>query len=139
MQPFGVRVITVISGAVESKVFQNGAPLQLPENSFYTPAQKEIAERAAGKDTEKVAPVKVDDYARTLVGDILGGAHGKVYRGRSATLVSFLSGWMPTFLFVSCPVPLPISLLVLMVYYRTGFRGLTQVLKRLRSRSNSRV
>ncbi|KAF4538166.1 Short-chain dehydrogenase/reductase SDR [Lasiodiplodia theobromae] len=99
LQPFDVRVVTVISGAVESKVFQNGPPLQLPENSFYTPAQKEIAERAAGKDTEKVTPVKVGDYARTLVGDILGGAHGKVYRGRSATLVSFLSGWMPTFLF----------------------------------------
>ncbi|OJD32602.1 short-chain dehydrogenase reductase family [Diplodia corticola] len=98
LQPFGVRVITVVSGAVESKVFNNGVPLRLPAGSLYRPAEKEIAARAAGADIEKNHST-LEEYSRALVSDFLGGKDGKVYRGCMSTLVRVLAAWSPAWLF----------------------------------------
>lgn len=98
LQPFGVRVITVTAGAVKSHVFDNGPAYQLPEGSIYTHCEKEIAARAAGADADKVHS-KLDDFCRSLVGDVLGGATGEIHRGKMSSTVKFLSGWLPTFLF----------------------------------------
>lgn len=100
LQPFGVKVVTAVSGAVKSKIFTNAPALRLPEDSLYTPAEKEIVARAGGADVEKNHST-LEDYSRTLVSDILGGASGKVYRGSMSSIVKILTAWMPTFLFVS--------------------------------------
>ncbi|EOD50684.1 putative short-chain dehydrogenase reductase family protein [Neofusicoccum parvum UCRNP2] len=98
LQPFGVKVVTAVSGAVKSKIFTNAPALRLPEDSLYTPAEKEIVARAGGADVEKNHST-LEDYSRTLVSDILGGASGKVYRGSMSSIVKILTAWMPTFLF----------------------------------------
>ncbi|KAL1625535.1 hypothetical protein SLS56_007282 [Neofusicoccum ribis] len=98
LQPFGVKVVTAVSGAVKSKIFTNAPALRLPEDSLYTPAEKEIVARAGGADVEKNHST-LEDYSRTLISDILGGASGKVYRGSMSSIVKILTAWMPSFLF----------------------------------------
>ncbi|KAL1615492.1 hypothetical protein SLS54_009025 [Diplodia seriata] len=98
MQPLGVRVITVVSGAVESKVFDNGGGFKSPEGSLYAPAEKEIAAHADGVFVKQNHST-LEDYSRVLVGDILGGKTGLVYRGKMSSLVKVLLEWLPTWLF----------------------------------------
>ena len=94
--------MTVISGAVESKIFANGAPPRLLEDSLYAQVERKFAQMAAGKDTEKDYNT-FKEYPRALVGDLLGGAGGKVYRGEGASMVRSLTSWMPAFFLVSFP------------------------------------
>ncbi|KKY27177.1 putative short-chain dehydrogenase [Diplodia seriata] len=65
MQPLGVRVITVVSGAVESKVFDNGGGFKSPEGSLYAPAEKEIAAHADGVFVKQNHST-LEDYSRVL-------------------------------------------------------------------------
>ncbi|KAL1647096.1 hypothetical protein SLS58_002867 [Diplodia intermedia] len=98
MQPLGVRVITVVTGAVESKVFDNGGGFRSPEGSLYAPAEKEIAAHADGVFVKQNHST-LEDYSRVLVGDILGGKTGLVYRGKMSSTVKVLFEWLPTWLF----------------------------------------
>ncbi|EKG20606.1 hypothetical protein MPH_02133 [Macrophomina phaseolina MS6] len=99
LQPLGVRVVTAVTGSVKSNVFANGPPLRLPAGSLYAAAEHEIAARAAGMDVERDLPQTLEQYSRNLVADVLGGASGKVYRGKHASTVDFLASWLPAFLF----------------------------------------
>ncbi|EOD47369.1 putative cytochrome p450 protein [Neofusicoccum parvum UCRNP2] len=95
LQPFGVRVVTVITGSVESNIFVNAPEHHLPAGSRYARAEKEVAARATGSDVDQHS--KREDFARALVADIVGGASGKVYRGKMSTLVKLVTAYMPTF------------------------------------------
>jgi len=101
LKPFGVKVATVITGSVATNLNFKDTDHRLPEGSIYTLAQKEIAERALG--TEEIPRGSCTDFARSLVGDVLNGAHGVVYHGKMSTLVWLLSRFVPTFLMVSNP------------------------------------
>ncbi|KAM7214063.1 oxidoreductase [Rhypophila decipiens] len=97
LKPLGVRVVTVITGAVGTNLFANAPEHHLPEGSKYAPAEKEVAARATGTDfgDRVMAP---DDYARSVVGDVLGGSIGKIFRGKMATMVRIVTTWFPTLL-----------------------------------------
>jgi 1-acylglycerone phosphate reductase len=94
MKPLGVKVVTVITGAIETNLFVNGPEHRLPDDSRYKAAEKEIALRATGRDVTQRS--KCTDFARDLVKDILQGSSGKVYRGAMASSVHFASIYMPT-------------------------------------------
>ena len=99
MKPFGVKVVTVITGSVESNIFVNAPEHHLPPGSLYGSAEKAIANRATGKDVNQHSTR--EDFAHSLVSDILGGASGKVYRGKMSTTARLVLTYMPTFIIVS--------------------------------------
>lgn len=99
MAPLGVKVLTVITGIIKTNIaVNNGASgSTLPPDSYYLPAQKQIAERTEGADVH--SHMKADEYASRVVGDILGGSTGRIWRGNIATTVRLMSH-MPAFLIV---------------------------------------
>jgi 1-acylglycerone phosphate reductase len=94
MKPLGVKVVTVICGAMETNLFANSPEHRLPADSLYKAAEKEIAMRATGRDVTQRS--KCVDFARDLVKDILQGSSGKVYRGAMASSIRFASTCVPT-------------------------------------------
>ena len=54
LQPFGVKVMTVIVGAVKSNIFTNGPGYELPKGSLYEPARKEVERRIEGRGIESL-------------------------------------------------------------------------------------
>lgn len=94
MKPFGVKVATVITGAIETNLFVNAPEHRLPADSIYKAAKSEVSARATGTDVSQHS--KREDFARDLVKDILGGASGKVYRGAMASTIRFASTYLPT-------------------------------------------
>ena len=99
LKPFGVKVVTVITGATHTNTFVNTPP-NLPDNSVYAPAEKEISDRQQGRGVEGRLG-KPQDLARELVGDILRGATGKVFRGKYSTFTRLLSTYFPSSMQVS--------------------------------------
>ncbi|KAF5857766.1 hypothetical protein ETB97_005297 [Aspergillus alliaceus] len=77
LQPFNIRVISLVTGSVATNK-----------------ALPEIEARGVRKDiSSKSAPA---DFAREVVKDVLGGASGPVWRGAIASIVKFVSKYMPT-------------------------------------------
>lgn len=99
LAPFGVTVVTVNTGAVKTNTLATGPDFKLPPSSRYTSIEKEIAGRARGEDgTPRMEP---SVYAEKVVGDILGGAKGQIWRGGYASIVRFVLSKLPTSLSVS--------------------------------------
>ena len=99
LAPFDVKVVTVITGTVQSKILDAGADLKLPPTSRYASVEKEIVIRASGQDG--VPRQETSVYAQRVVKDILGGANGHVWRGTMASVMKFVSAWLPGFVLVS--------------------------------------
>ncbi|KOC12387.1 oxidoreductase, short-chain dehydrogenase/reductase family [Aspergillus flavus AF70] len=98
VQPFNIRVISLVTGAVATNVMSH-SNMNLPENSLYQKALPEIQTRGVGDEvSNKSTPA---DFAREVVKDVLGGAAGPVWRGSMASMVKFISRYMPTGILVS--------------------------------------
>ena len=101
LAPFGVKVVTVLTGAVSTNTLSNGVNFELPAHSIYKSIEKEIAARARGEDgTPRMEP---SVYAEKVVADILQGANWQVWRGGYASIVRFTSNWFPASISVSLP------------------------------------
>lgn len=101
MSPFDVKVISLVAGAVDTTIMSHGE-ITLPENSLYKKAKKEIQDRGNGLGIpSKTPPV---DFAKQVVKDILGGTNGPIWRGAMASLVWYMSKFMPVWMMVSEPV-----------------------------------
>ncbi|KAK8092051.1 hypothetical protein PG997_002412 [Apiospora hydei] len=98
LQPLGVRVVTAIIGAVDTPILENShpGPFQMPSSSYSEPVRPIIAEICQGKT--RAGLTAVDEVARQLVDDILGGAQGPVWRGATSTVCRWLSSWLPDWL-----------------------------------------
>ncbi|KAF4549585.1 Short chain dehydrogenase-like protein 62 [Elsinoe fawcettii] len=73
MEPFGVRVVDLKTGAVASNLIKNQkekTTISLPQDSLYMPA-KEAVEAAMRNDKMANAGVPADQWAREVVGDLL--------------------------------------------------------------------
>lgn len=100
LKPFGVKVLTVIVGAIKTNIFTNGPGYELPKGSRYEPARKEIAARISGHDVESRLG-SPEDFARNLVGDIVRGASGTIGRGPMSSFIRFATAIFPSFILVS--------------------------------------
>lgn len=95
LAPLGVTVITGMLGNIESNFHANDSwQGLLPESSRYKSVEAQISKSAEGKVGPKKE--KVDDLARRLVGDILSGTSGQVWRGAMAQTVRVLAYHAPT-------------------------------------------
>ncbi|KAK9482080.1 hypothetical protein V1527DRAFT_477521 [Lipomyces starkeyi] len=95
MAPFGVKVLTVVTGVVESNFFENTPEYKLPATSRYKPIEARIATRARGEDYQ--SRMNAQKYAHRVVNDVLQSASGKIYRGKMASIVRYASAYLPTF------------------------------------------
>ena len=99
MVPFGVQVVTVVTGGVKTNLATNIPDLKLPSASRYLPAEERIVARAKGEGNQSWMESK--EYADKVVGDLLRGVNGMIWRGKMASFVRYASTYMPTFLLVS--------------------------------------
>ncbi|KAB8297997.1 hypothetical protein EYC80_001770 [Monilinia laxa] len=70
LEPFGVKVILVITGVVKTKFFENQPSVKLPENSLYAPA-RDIVEHAAAGNVLLENAEDPDVYANKVVENAL--------------------------------------------------------------------
>ena len=99
LAPFGVTVLTVNTGAVRTNGLANGVNFKLPLTSRYKSIEKEIAARARGEDgTPRMEP---SVYAAKVVGDVLRGCRGQVWRGSYASVVRWVLSRLPSSMAVS--------------------------------------
>lgn len=90
--PLGVRVVTIMSGAVDTNFMEN-SPWKVPRESLYFV----LADGIEGKkSTGGNGAMPPDQYAKRVVNDLLGLKFGPVvYRGKFATTLWVLGciGW----------------------------------------------
>jgi 1-acylglycerone phosphate reductase len=99
MAPLGVRVISLVMGAVTSNLMTNGAIPELSDASPYKPAEKEIVALARGEDGHPCMPTET--FAKQVVNDMLGGAQGKLWRGQMVSIIYWLTKFTPLSILVS--------------------------------------
>ena len=93
MQPFGVRVLCIVVGAVETMINTHFDELTLPQNSLYKPAEQKFIALAKGYNPFPKMPA--EEFAKNAIKDILGSSKGRVWHGSAVGLLKTLSGWAP--------------------------------------------
>ena len=91
MQPFGVRVVELVTGMASSNMVNNLHRHTLPEGSLYAPVKAEMDQAMAGEQV-RGKEMKGDVYARKVVGDLLDGRRVPVWiwRGYLASTMWFV-------------------------------------------------
>lgn len=102
MAPFGVKVLTILPGPVHTNMNNPTtlAPSTLPgDDSIFKPAEKNIAEAHV--------PVRMpaEKFAEKVVGDILSGATGVVWRGVLTSRLWIIATFFPRSVLVSEALP----------------------------------
>ncbi|KAL1648861.1 NADPH-dependent 1-acyl dihydroxyacetone phosphate reductase [Diplodia intermedia] len=91
LSPFGVRVVTIITGGIKSNIARTDR--QLPEDSYYIPLNEEYQRRL--KHSQEGA-MPSDDYAKSVVSKVLKSSPPKwVWEGNKSWAVWFLSTFLP--------------------------------------------
>ncbi|KAL1960646.1 hypothetical protein VTO42DRAFT_7225 [Malbranchea cinnamomea] len=96
MAPLGVRVLTVITGVVRTKLFENVYKPILPDDSLFKPASKEISATAEGALLN--GSMSAEEFAKRVTNDVLGGATRLIWRGKMASFGWFISSFFPSWL-----------------------------------------
>ncbi|RYP22861.1 hypothetical protein DL765_001457 [Monosporascus sp. GIB2] len=92
LKPFGVRFVTLMTGSVRTKLFDN-APTKLPEDSMYGAVRESVEGREFLKNAKWADP---EDYAKHVVEQLLKkNPKRSVWAGGLATVAWVLSwlGW----------------------------------------------
>lgn len=102
LSPFGVSVVAIMVGTIDSH-FHDNDDFHLPPTSLYAPIETPIAGWASGELKPKGIPA--EQFAETLVSDIIGvGTAGLVWKGPNSWIIKILSRFAPQFIMVSlCP------------------------------------
>lgn len=95
LQPLGVRVISLVTGAIATNIMAGASVSDLPESSPYKVESVEaaIAKLTSADDGIKRTPA--DEYAKMVSNDTLGGSSGRIWRGQMAGMVNFMSKFIP--------------------------------------------
>ena len=98
LKPLNVKVLTVVTGAIETSIHVNAPGVKLPEKSFYRAVQNRL--NALKTDEVKVKRTEAHVYAEKVVNDVLGGASGKTFRGSYSSIAKYATMYLPTFVTV---------------------------------------
>lgn len=98
LAPFGVKVLSVVSGALKTMGQTHFDDWKLPAGSLYAPLEETIRERARGQ--EGAPRMEPEDYAKRVISEITTGRTGKFWYGASAGIVKFAVSYLPTWLMV---------------------------------------
>ncbi|KAH6713294.1 hypothetical protein DL95DRAFT_494452 [Leptodontidium sp. 2 PMI_412] len=95
LAPFGVEVITVVTGVIATEFFNNQGSVELPADSLYLPIQSYINDTAAGKELSKSA-MTASAFAQGLVANAMKPRSNLWYwRGGNALLVWAVTTFAP--------------------------------------------
>ncbi|XXH01279.1 hypothetical protein Hte_007633 [Hypoxylon texense] len=93
LAPFGVRVVTIKTGSINTELFRNAPPTKLPEDSLYRPVKEFIEGR---KMLEKASYMEPEVYAKKVVDELLRpSVKHVIWQGGLTTFAWILSwfGW----------------------------------------------
>ncbi|KAJ6084367.1 hypothetical protein N7486_011167 [Penicillium sp. IBT 16267x] len=96
MLPLNIKVITVITGAIETNIMKNSPVPVLQESLPYFKAQEQITKLASGSDDVK--RMKREEFAKKVVRDVLLGTSGRTWRGASASATRLASLVAPSWI-----------------------------------------
>jgi 1-acylglycerone phosphate reductase len=91
--PFGVTVLCVVNGAVQTNGQSYFQDWRLPENSLYRSIEETIANRTRGEDG--VERSSLMEHANEVVKKIVNGKSGKLWCGARAGMTKFGVEWLP--------------------------------------------
>lgn len=99
LAPLGVSVACIMVGTVGTKFHDNEDALVLPSTSLYQSIYDTINKWARGE----AGPARgsVEQFADTIMPDVLGTKTGKIWRGPNSGAVWFAATWLPTYVVVS--------------------------------------
>lgn len=90
LEPFGIKVIDLKTGAVTSQLFQNAGEQsspRLPKDSIYAPFADIVEKAMRGEEIEK-SGMLADKWAKLVVGEVLAGTpKAQIWKGASASVV----------------------------------------------------
>ena len=99
LEPLGVRVNTVMLGAVDTPINAKHDDLVLPKDSYYHVIRDTIASfRDGSAYTSKQNP---DVTAKNIVQDVVSGRSSYTWRGSQAFMVWFCLAFMPNKMLVN--------------------------------------
>ncbi|TGO19187.1 hypothetical protein BTUL_0005g00350 [Botrytis tulipae] len=113
VQPFGVHVSSIVTGAVQTNGQTYFEDWKLPQDSLYKPIENTIHNRARGGDG--VLRMNTVEYAEQVVNSILGRkSNGRFWCGTNATQTKFGSAITPQgvsdgFMVMGCGLDEPAS------------------------------
>ncbi len=97
LAPFGVKVVTVVTGGVQSNIARTER--ELPEGSLYVPLNEEYQRRQ--KHSQEGA-MSNEAYARSVVSKVLQKSPPKwVWEGNKSWLIWFVDSFLPKGVMVS--------------------------------------
>ncbi|RDL35950.1 uncharacterized protein BP5553_06562 [Venustampulla echinocandica] len=95
LEPYGVRVMVVVTGGVKSRIARTERVL--PEGSLYTAIEGEFERRVSHSQEEAMDTV---EYARGVVREALKSAPKKwFWRGNKAGIIEFVHRWLGGWVF----------------------------------------
>ncbi|KAL3484064.1 hypothetical protein BJX62DRAFT_219262 [Aspergillus germanicus] len=97
LAPFGVRVATLVTGAVDSQGKTHCDGLTLPEDSLYKSIEQDVIARATWNDG--VPRESASKWADNVVGKLIGGASGLVWAGSHAGTMWLFEKVLPSWIF----------------------------------------
>lgn len=98
LSPFKVKVLSVVTGAVQTNGLTYFDDFKLPSDSLYKSIEYTIFARAHGNGSPK--QTNVTEYANKVVSTIIKGSSSKIWPGPVAGFVKFASSFFPTWLMV---------------------------------------
>ncbi|KAM5361092.1 hypothetical protein ACJZ2D_013303 [Fusarium nematophilum] len=93
--PFGVHVVTVITGRVQSRIADNAPKFILPHGSRYLRVEDSLEAIASGAALGTPGTTPADLYAEQVLDDILRGKTGSVWHGKYACLTRWVLSRLP--------------------------------------------
>lgn len=100
LSPFGVSVVTILAGLLETNFHAGDMQFKLRPDSLYAPIDEIIEGWASGRSKPKGQ--SAEDFAASIAGDILGqGEGGLVWKGPNAGSIKWASKFFPSSLMVS--------------------------------------
>ncbi|KIA75896.1 short-chain dehydrogenase [Aspergillus ustus] len=97
LAPFGVRVVSLVTGAVDSLGKTHCDGLTLPEDSLYKSIEADIIQRAVWNDG--VPRESTTKWANNVAGKIVGGTSGLLWAGGSAGAMWLFEKVLPAWAF----------------------------------------
>ncbi|KAJ3548354.1 hypothetical protein NM208_g1052 [Fusarium decemcellulare] len=94
LAPLDVKVVTVIVGSIHTNLMRNSHTPQLPPTSQYLAAEKCFENFRNGVREYNVS--EAEELAQSVVGDVLNGATGKIWRGANSSKTRWASHLLPT-------------------------------------------
>ncbi|KAK7957789.1 oxidoreductase [Apiospora saccharicola] len=94
LEPFGVTVVAIMAGTVNTHFRANEPHFELPAGSRYAAIRDIIAGWASGQ--LKPPGISAEEYVEAIVGDIVGpGGGGLVWNGPYSGTIRFMAQWVP--------------------------------------------